>query len=89
MQRYDQIPTGCKVGNGIGLCVYFALIAGGVVVYIKYVVSHDEATAAAAKYEIITNNDKKQKDEISGYAYEEDVPALHRVEDDSKEETQT
>ncbi len=80
---------GCKVGNGIGLCVYFALIAGAVAVYIKYVVSHDEAIAAAGKYEIIKNPEKKQKDEVSGYAYEEEVPALRRIDDDSKEEAQT
>ena len=64
-------------------------MAGAIAVYIKYVVSHDEAVAAAEKYEMVKNTGKKQKDEVSGYAYEEEVPALSRIDDDSKEETQT
>ncbi len=75
---------GCRVGNGLGLCVYFALIAGAVVVYIKYVVSHEEAVAAAGGEKIIMMMKKEKQPEE--YAYEEEVPALDRMED-SKEVT--
>ena len=85
--RYDQIPIGCKIGNGIGLCTYFALIAGSAAVYIKYIVSHDESVAAAAgEYEIM-KKEKQRSNDVSGYAYEEEVPALHQIDDDSKEES--
>ena len=85
---------GCKVGNGLGLCVYFALMAGAVVVYIKYIVSHDEAIAAATaaakgKEQEIIMIKKEDNNGPESYAYEEEVPALVDHLDESKEETTT
>ena len=49
-------------------------------------VSHEEAVAAAGGEKVIMMMKEKKEKQQEGYAYEEEVPALDRMED-SKEET--